>query len=78
MLTDRRALFDGSAAQWQQLLMGSCLVCLCVMAGCRDISLRLHVPTTSLVPPAGGSAKGCTAGSEGDIGIGPLKLQSGG
>jgi hypothetical protein len=67
--------FDSGIANSNQLLMGS-FRCMC--AGCRDISLRLHVPTTSLVPPAGGSAKGCTAGSEGDIGIGPLKPQSGG
>lgn len=45
----------------------------------RDISLRLHVPTTSLVPPNAGSAARGTGGalSDGDIAIGPLKPQSG-
>ena len=51
----------------------------------RDIALRLHVPTTSLVPPSaggggGGSSRGCGGAGGGDssnIAIGPLKPQSG-
>lgn len=46
----------------------------------RDISLRLHVPTTSLVPPPGAGAARSASGyavSEGDIAIGALKPQTG-
>ena len=44
----------------------------------RDIALRLHVPTTSLVPPTpGGPTQRPTSGTEGDITIGPLKPRSG-
>ena len=44
----------------------------------RDINVRLHVPTTSLVPPpAGTSARSAGGPSGGSVTIGPLAKHSG-